>query len=72
MSDYVVIKYDDDGDPVCCFNRKYMSGKFLSPSQLCRGCEFEIADLFHGTTKKSFYGWYCDFESGKVAYETSC
>jgi hypothetical protein len=20
-----------------------------------------VADLFHGTAGKSFYGWYCDF-----------
>ena len=57
-----VINYDNEGDPVVCLNRRYRGAKYISPRQLCGGCEFEVGDLFHGTTNDTaFYGWYCAF-----------
>ena len=58
-----VIGYNDEGVPFCCHNRRYMTQKYLSPRQLCGGCEFEISDFFHGTNGTEFFGWYCVFRS---------
>lgn len=56
-----IIKYDIDGDPVVCMNKKYIGGKILSHYQRCEGCEFEKYDLFTGTSGKQVWCWYCDF-----------
>jgi hypothetical protein len=45
-----------------CYNKKYMCGQFLSPIELCKDCEFEVQDLFHGTNGLSMWCWYCSME----------
>ena len=44
-----------------CTNRKYFNGKYLSPEKLCEGCQYEVGDLFAGTSGKSMYGYFCNY-----------
>lgn len=52
-------------DVVWCPNRLYMNQGFLSNVKKCN-CEWEIEDLFAGSTGVSFRGFFCSFNPDKV------
>lgn len=52
----------DDAGVVVCQNRRYMSAQFLSSVQLCAGCQYEVHDLFSGTSGLQVWAWYCQWK----------
>jgi len=50
------------GEEFFCTNRAYCGGQFLSPDPLCPDCPYETSDLFHGTSGRYFYQYYCGLD----------